>query len=61
MTVEILLNHGASPHVLDRNLETPLHYASRYCYPEIAKMLMQNAGVDPNAVDYRGWTPLHYA
>lgn len=39
---------------------TPLHYASRLCKGELAKLLV-NKGADINAQDNKGLTPLHLA
>eukprot|EP00960_Hanusia_phi_P073883 768106-Hanusia_phi.AAC.2 len=57
--VALLLKHGASPHVLDKNLETPLHCASRFCHSEIAKMLMLEYSLSPSQQNQCGQNSLH--
>jgi ankyrin repeat protein len=55
----ILLHHGASVHIRNKNGQTPLHFASRY-NPSSVSLLIQ-AGADVNVQDNHGATPLHFA
>ena len=51
---ELLLEHKASPHALDSDLRTALHYASTE-----GCMLLKAHGADVNARDRYARTPLH--
>ncbi|KAH9972709.1 hypothetical protein BGW80DRAFT_1560757 [Lactifluus volemus] len=66
-----LLSHGVDPSfdggrgmtelhwaAMYGNLETPLHFASRFGYPDVAQLLLAH-GADVNARDFHGSTPLH--
>jgi ankyrin len=63
--VRILLKHGVSPGLLDKDGISPLHKAARHGDVELATMLL-DAGVDPmlRAPESEGkpsTTPLHWA
>jgi ankyrin repeat protein len=57
--VELLLEHGADPHLADLDGMTPLHFAADAGCVEGVKHLLR-WGADPNAKDSQGYTPLHY-
>lgn len=62
--VQLLLDKGADPNVVNHNKETPLSLAtynqSYYDRIDVAKVLL-DAGADPNKVDIFGFTPLYAA
>ena len=59
--VEALLNAGADADACDeRNNDTPLHLAARYCTVDIVEALIKH-GADIEARDRAGKTPLHCA
>lgn len=45
---------------VDKNGDTPLHYAAKYCQFDVAKTLIKN-GADATAKNTKGYTPLHIA
>ena len=53
-----LLKHDSNINAIDRDGCTTLHHAIRWCYPEIALMLIER-GAKPNAHELR--SPLHEA
>ena len=57
---KVLIGHGADPNALDKDRQTPLHYAAMNGQREIAELLTEQ-GADPNVSDRDGQTPLHYA
>ncbi|XP_044291041.1 B-cell lymphoma 3 protein isoform X2 [Varanus komodoensis] len=61
--VKLLLSHGASPMVLDRNGQTSLHLACEHASLRCLKDLLQGnaALVDLEARNFEGFTPLHVA
>lgn len=69
LVVASLLNHGASPHVIDFHRAQPVHYASgkikfRYARKEsyftiVNRLALSGSPLD--RVDKDGKTPLHYA
>ena len=59
--VQKLLNEGVDPKkVRDKDGRTPLHYAVRFSYLKMIKILL-DAGVDPNKKNRFGVGPLHWA
>lgn len=58
--VEILLNYGSDPHILDGQKRTCLHHAAS---SESAKLLnrLLKEGLDPKVGDIDGWTPIDWA
>jgi ankyrin repeat protein len=54
---QVLLEHGASVHVRNKNGQTPLHLASQCHRPSVALLL--KFGADVNAQDNDNMTPLH--
>jgi ankyrin repeat protein len=59
-TLDVMLEYGISPNIVDVNGNTPLHIASRRGNLEMVKFLLTR-GADINAVDHIGNTPLHLA
>ena len=45
---------------VDKNGDSPLHYAAKYSQFDVAKILIKN-GADTSAKDIKGYTPLHIA
>jgi ankyrin repeat protein len=58
--VKLLLKHGASVHVRNRNGQMPLHLASQSCRSDIVASLLK-LGADVDAQDSSHMTPLHFA
>jgi ankyrin repeat protein len=56
----ILLEHGASVHMVDEGGRTPLMLALRY-HVDSAVPLFIKHGADARAVDNNGWSVLHHA
>ncbi|XP_039208157.1 B-cell lymphoma 3 protein isoform X1 [Crotalus tigris] len=61
--VKLLLSHGASPMVLDRNGQTALHLACEHGSLRCLRELLEGspAGLDLEARNFEGFTPLHLA
>jgi len=59
-TAQVLLEHGASVHVRNKNGQTPLHLASQCHHSSIVALLLK-FGADVNAQDNDNMTPLHLA
>ena len=59
-TLDVMLEYGISPNIIDINGNTPLHIASRRGNLEMVKFLLSK-GANINAVDHIGNTPLHLA
>ncbi|XP_077192772.1 B-cell lymphoma 3 protein [Paroedura picta] len=61
--VKLLLSHGASPMVLDRNGQTALHLACEHgCLHGLQEMLEGSPSpLDLEARNFEGFTPLHVA
>ena len=59
-TAELLLEHGASVHVRNKNGQVPLHLASQHGLSRIVEFLLK-FGVDVDARDNSSITPLHFA
>ena len=57
-TVRVLLEHGASVHIRNKNGKLPLHTASHHCLPRIVALLLE-CGADADAQDNDAMTPLH--
>lgn len=57
--IELLLENGANPKVVNDKGETPLHIAARREHFKIVDLLCM-AGSDVNAKDRKNWTPLHH-
>jgi ankyrin repeat protein len=58
--INLLLMHGADPHVVDQIGETPLHHAAEKDALAHAEALLA-AGAEPVVFSRQGWTPLHTA
>ena len=58
--VEVLLEHGATPNIRDKDGRTPLHYAAMFGNSKVVEVLLEH-GADPNIRNKYGSTPLHYA
>ncbi|XP_033109307.1 uncharacterized protein LOC117110654 [Anneissia japonica] len=58
--VELLIEHGANPNVINKVFETPLHDVCEYYQPEKTKILLA-AESDVNALDHLENTALHKA
>ncbi|HEV8542963.1 MAG TPA: ankyrin repeat domain-containing protein [Verrucomicrobiae bacterium] len=58
--IELLLKHGASPNLPDKDGRTPLFYAA-YANSSAAVRMLLNAKADLNAKDKLGRTPLDFA
>jgi hypothetical protein len=58
--VELLLQNGANPNVMDIMNQTPLHIAVDNWYNDIAILLIEN-GADPNGRDFHQKRPLDIA
>lgn len=58
--VQLLLDHGANPRVMDREGNTPLHHAARSIDATVARCLCQ-AGADCDALNHEGYSPLALA
>ena len=56
----LLLERGAIANVVDKNKETPLHYAIKTECETCIRLLI-NYGASLNARDINGYTPLHLA
>jgi ankyrin repeat protein len=54
---QVLLEHGASVHVRNKNGQTPLHLASEHHHPGIVALLLK-FGLDVDAQDNDNMTPL---
>jgi len=59
-TALLLLEHGASIHVRNKNGQMPLHIASQLGLSGIVELLLK-FGADADARDIRNITPLHFA
>jgi len=59
-SAQLLLEHGASVHVRNKNGQMPLHLASQHVLTGIVEILL-NLGADVNAQDNSNITPLHFA
>ena len=61
-TARLLIEHGASVNVYDKNLQTPLHRISISRKPDadLLRLLLEN-GADVHAQDDKGLTPLQIA
>jgi len=59
-TAQLLLEHGASVHVRNKNGQMPLHGASNHGHPGIVAVLLK-FGADVDAQDNSSITPLHFA
>jgi ankyrin repeat protein len=57
---QVLLGHGASLHVRNKNGQTPLHLASQHGLSGIVALLLK-FGADMDAQDDDNMTPLHFA
>ena len=57
---QVLLKHGASFHLQNKNGQTPLHLASKNNHPSVVASLLK-IGADMDAQDSDGMTPLLYA
>lgn len=58
--LQLMLEKGADPNVINSDLSTPLHQAVLSHAPKTAQLLL-STGANPNAQDKDGATPLHYA
>lgn len=54
------MDHGANSSLGDKRGLTPLHYAARYGFKEIVKLLLTN-GADINLRDLNGFNAAHWA
>ena len=59
-TARVLLEHGASVHLRNKNCQTPLHLASQRILSGIVEFLLK-LGADVDARDNSNITPLHLA
>jgi len=59
-TAQVLLEHGASVHLRNKNGQTPLHLASQRILSGIVEFLLK-LGADVDARDNSNITPLHLA
>ena len=59
-TAQLLLEHGASVHMRNKNGQMPLHLASPHGISGIVEFLLK-FGADVDARDKRNITPLHFA
>jgi ankyrin repeat protein len=57
---QVLLEHGASVHVRNKNGQTPLHLASQHGFSGMVALLLK-FGADMNVQDDDNMTPLHFA
>lgn len=55
--VKVLLQRGADPSIPDNETETPLLFASRRGYTEIASLLLKDTRTDANYVNSAKVTP----
>ena len=58
--VQLLLDHGANPCVMDRDGNTPLHHVARSIDATVARCLCR-AGADRDALNHEGYSPLALA
>lgn len=58
--VNMLISHGAHVNEKDKDGNSPLHYACRYGYNEIAKLLLSH-GASINEINKNGCSPLYEA
>ena len=58
LVLDSLFDKEADVNAKDKDGWTPLHWAVREGYPEIAKLLIEH-GADVNTMDYKGYTTLH--
>ena len=59
--VKVLLQRGADPSIPDDETETPLLFAARRGYKDIAALLLKDTRTDVNYADSRNLTPFHAA
>uniref|UniRef100_A0A7E4VQF7 B41 domain-containing protein n=1 Tax=Panagrellus redivivus TaxID=6233 RepID=A0A7E4VQF7_PANRE len=59
--IQLLLDQGHNPNVLDNDTWTPLHYAALYGLLRPAQVLMNHATTDVNMQNKKGETALHFA
>ncbi|XP_015921309.1 tyrosine-protein kinase HTK16 isoform X2 [Parasteatoda tepidariorum] len=59
--LEVLLNVGANPSILDGNGLTPLHYAAQNNLPSTMSVLIKYDANPQVRASGSGWVPLHYA
>lgn len=59
--VKVLLQRGADPSIPDDETETPLHFAARRGYKEIAALLLEDTRTEVNYADSINLTPFHAA
>uniref|UniRef100_A0A8C5Q8R4 B-cell lymphoma 3 protein n=1 Tax=Leptobrachium leishanense TaxID=445787 RepID=A0A8C5Q8R4_9ANUR len=59
--VSLLLAHGCSPHIPDRNGQTCIHLACEYESINSLKVLLKGRTLDPEATNFQGMTSLHIA
>jgi ankyrin repeat protein len=57
---QVLLEHGASVHMRNKDGLMPLHFASQSGFPRMVKLLLK-FGADVDARDNSNITPLHFA
>lgn len=58
--INILLDDGTNPFLIDSQGRTCLHHAAAGGSPEVISKLL-GWGLDPNLPDFDGWTPLFWA
>ncbi|KAL2162477.1 hypothetical protein VTH06DRAFT_7391 [Thermothelomyces fergusii] len=58
--VEVLLEHGADPDIVDKLNRTALHSAARKGHTETVRVLLRFTR-QPNVLDKKGWSPLFCA
>ena len=59
--IKALLEKGADPSIPDEEAETPLHFAARRGYKEIAALLLKDPRTEVNCGNSAKFTPFHAA